>query len=270
MKTILINNRNFRTNVIIGSMAIILAGCASGPSKDISLIPTKTDQVTSTEGAFVQKVKWTHTKPDCSGDCPVLELDSLVFPGNNVLTNLIDNTLAAMTYTEDDANIPYNSVQQYEQYYWQTAADRDVTQLNAKTRYRNKFITSLELNAGMYVTGAAHGYTVTKFLNWDNQVGKVLSLQDLIQPGSYDRYVQNLKYAHKKWVHNLPEARQDIENWNRMWPFAPSDNIAITDQGLLVKYNSYEIAPYSSGQPEMIIPFNLLHDVLKPEYRPVE
>lgn len=268
MKSIITNTNNFKSNLVLGSVVIALAGCASGPSKDISLIPSKTDQVTSTDGVFVQNIKWTHKKPDCSGNCPVIELDSLVFPGNNALSKLIDNTLAKMAYTEEDQVIPYDSLQEYEQYFWQTAADKDLTQLNAKTRYRNKYITSLELNAGMYVTGAAHGFTVSNFINWDNNAQKVLKLEDLIQPGSYDRYLQNLKYAHKKWMHNLPEARQDIETWSRMWPFAPSNNVAITDQGLLVKYNSYEIAPYSSGQPELIIPFNLLHDVLRPEYRP--
>ena len=270
MKLKFTNAYNFKSNLVLGSIVIALAGCASGPSKDISLIPTKTDQVTSTDGVVVKSQKWTHKKPDCKGSCPIIELNSLVFPGNNALTRLIDSTLASMTYMENDGNIPYTSLQEYEEYFWKTAADNDTTHLNAKTRYRNKYITSLELNAGMYITGAAHGFTVNKLINWDNIAQKTLSLEDIIMPGSYDRYVQNLRYAHKKWKHNLPEARQDIENWTRMWPFAASDNVAITDQGLLVKYNSYEIAPYSSGQPELIIPFNQLHDVLKPEYRPAD
>jgi len=53
-----------------------------------------------------------------------------------------------------------------------------------------------------------------------------------------------------------------------MWPFQPAQNIALTDQGLLVKYNPYEVAPYSFGQPELLLPYSELRGILRPDYLP--
>src|SRR5690606_12956020 len=80
----------------IAVLAAMLAGCAS-QAPDISLIPTQTDAVTSQDGLFVQPVKWERTKPDCRGDCPRLSVDSVVFPGVQRLTDLVDHALAMMT-----------------------------------------------------------------------------------------------------------------------------------------------------------------------------
>lgn len=264
------NNKTFsnKINLAIVSLTLtVLAGCASGPSKDISLIPKKTDQVSSEDGLFIQPVKWAKTKPGCKGECPALSVDSLIFPGVPKLTDLVDQILAHMTNLSE-FEPPYNTINGYEAYFWENAAPRDQTMLSARTRYRNRYITAIELNSGMYLTGAAHGRTVTQFLNWDNHAQRIINLNDLLMPGTHNRFVEILELSHRKWLHGLPEARNDKSAWNRLWPFQFSDNIALTDQGVVVKYNSYEIAPYSSGQPELVIPYAQLHGVLKPMYLP--
>lgn len=38
--------------------------------------------------------------------------------------------------------------------------------------------------------------------------------------------------------------------------------------GLVVKYDAYTIAPYSHGQPEILIPYERLRGVLRPEFIP--
>lgn len=249
-------------------MMMALAGCASTAQRDISLIPAQTDAVSSKDGVFVQPVKWTHHKPDCRGECPTLAVDSLVFPGIARLTELIDHALAMMTGMGEDGQPPYATIAEFEDYFWTTAAPRDEVHLTARTRYRNRHLTVIELNSEQYFTGAAHGMTATQFLNWDNAAQRVLGLDHVIQPGARDRYVQALAKAHQAWVAQRPEAREDVAAWERLWPFQPSDNFALTDAGLVVKYDSYEIAPYSSGQPELLIPYSELQAVLKPEYLP--
>ncbi|HEY9572066.1 MAG TPA: DUF3298 domain-containing protein, partial [Pusillimonas sp.] len=79
------------------SLAGLLAACASGPTENISLIPAETAQQASKDGLFTQAVKWEHRKPGCEGDCPTLKLDSIVFPGQTRLNELIDYALATMT-----------------------------------------------------------------------------------------------------------------------------------------------------------------------------
>jgi hypothetical protein len=249
------------------SAAILLTGCASGPPENISLIPAETAQQAGKDGLFTQSVKWEHRKPGCSGDCPTLKLDSLVFPGQTRLNELIDHALAVMTGVDSSAP-PYATVAQYEDYFWKTAAPRDSTLLAAQTRYRNRNITVVELNTWQYYTGAAHGISATQFLNWDNSAGKVLGLADILEPGKGDAYVAVLRAAHQRWLATNPDAQNDPETYHRIWPFQVSQNFGFTDQGLVVKYDSYLIAPYSSGQPELLMPYSELRGILKPAYMP--
>ncbi|HLT99987.1 MAG TPA: RsiV family protein [Burkholderiaceae bacterium] len=245
-----------------------LAACASGPKENITLIPDVTDQVSSRDGLFAQSVKWKRSKPGCQGECPTLEVDSLVFAGEPELTRLVDHALAMMTGINEEGPLPYNDVASFEKYYWQVAGSRDSVTLGARLRYRSKFLTVLELNSGQYFTGAAHGMHATQFLNWDNARRELIPLDRVLASGGRPTFDAALRRAHAQWVARQPDAQADPDTWNRLWPFQDSDNYAFTDQGVVVKYNSYEIAPYSYGQPELLIPYSELEGVLKVDYLP--
>lgn len=248
---------------------LVLAACASGPRDNITLIPAgKIEQESRKDGLFTQPLKYKTSKPGCKGECPRIEVDSLVFPGVTILTELVDHALATMTGLSTDRPQPYATIKEYEDYFWQTAAPRDITIFSADARYRSRHLTVIELNTGQYVTGAAHGISATQFLNWDNNAKKVLGMADILVPQAHDQYLQVLQAAHARWLANQPEAQQDSAAFSRLWPFQPSDNFALTDAGMVVKYNSYEIAPYSSGQPELLVPYDQLRGILKPAYLP--
>src|SRR5690625_423519 len=258
-----------RKTRVCGALAVLalLSACA-GKAPDISLIPTKTDAVTSLDGLFVQPVEWSRSKPGCKGECPSLFVDSLVFLGVPKLTELVDHALAMMTGVSDQRLPPYSTIAEFEDYFWKTAAPRDTVTLAARTRYRNRYLTVIELNSGQYFTGAAHGITATQFLNWDNANSRVLGVDDLLESGTWPQFVRALERAHTRWVQHAPEARDDLETWQRLWPFQPTQNIALVDSGVVAKYGSYEIAPYSSGQPELHIPYDELRGILRPAYLP--
>ncbi|TAL90812.1 MAG: DUF3298 domain-containing protein [Candidimonas sp.] len=250
-------------------MLSLLSACASGPRNNISLIPG--DQIaaqTRKEGLFTQPIKWQHQKPGCKGECPTIKLDSIAFPGLTKLTELVDHALATMTGTSTKGVQPYDSIAGYQDYFWKTAAPRDSTLLSAKTRYRNKNLTVIELNTWQYFTGAAHGISATQFLNWDNNRHIVLALEQILQPGKLPGYVAVLRAAHKKWLAGNADARRDPQTYNRLWPFQVSENFAFTDHGLVVKYDTYQIAPYYFGQPELLLPYSALRDILQPQYLP--
>ncbi|WP_255474822.1 RsiV family protein [Pusillimonas sp. ANT_WB101] len=245
-----------------------LVGACASPPANISRIPVQTGQETSKDGLFTQPVKWEHSKPGCKGDCPTIKVDSIVFPGNPKLSDLVDNALAYMTGI-GNSNVPtYSNIAEYEQYFWKTAAPRDSTLLSARTRYRNSSLTVVELDTWQYMTGMAHGISATQFLNWDNKTAKVLSLADVLRPGQRQAYNAALKEAHSRWLSANPELVGDLDTFVRQWPFQESTNYAFTDRGLLIKYDSYQIAPYSAGQPELVIPYDSLRGILKPEFLP--
>lgn len=259
--------RSSGLGTIIAS-CMLLAACASGPSSTISLIPDQTEDISSKEGVFTQAVKWKKTQPGCQGECPTLEVDSLVFPGMPKLTELVDHALAMMTGVEGSAPPAFLNIAEYEAYFWETAAPRDTTLLAAKTRYRSKDMTVIELNSWQYFTGAAHGISATQFLNWRNSTARVLGIDDVVRPGKRPDYVEALRRAHQAWLASNPDAQADPAGYQRLWPFQENDNFAFTDHGLVVKYDSYAIAPYSHGQPELTIPYSALRNTLRPEFLP--
>lgn len=255
---------------MVSALVSLLAACAGGPQDNISLIPDRLDQETSLEGLFTQAVKYERQRPGCSGECPQLAVDSLVFPGVPRLTQLVDHALAGMTWLDAGQATPYDDISSYEAYFWQTAAPRDRTELLARTRYRNRAITVLELNVGMYQTGMAHGLTGNQLINWDNAAGRALNIDELLLDGALPEFETALREAHAKWLQQSPFAADDPGNYARMWPFVMTDNVGLTDMGLLVKYQSYEIAPYAAGQPELLIPYRRLHGILRPSYLPAD
>jgi len=262
-----ISTRLFYRATLTVAASLALAACATKPT-DISRIPTQISQETSKEGVFTQPVKWERAKPGCKGECPTIKVDSLVFPGNPQLTDMVDHGLAYMTGVGENTSPPYGTIAEYEAYFWKTAASRDSTVLIAKSRYRNRSLTVVELDTWQYMTGMAHGLSATRFLNWDNTAERLLSLDDVLKPGKKATYVAALKEAHARWLARDPYAQEDPAAYSRMWPFQESDNFGFTDQGLVVKYNSYEIAPYSAGQLELLIPYSALANVLKPAFLP--
>lgn len=249
--------------------SVLLAACASGPKDHVSLIPAEQiGQETSKEGVFTQPVKWERKAPGCEGQCPSIKVDSLVFPGNPQLTRWVDEGLAQMTTLWQDPPPGYTDLAGFEQHFWRTAAPKDSAVLAAATRYRSQGLTVLELNTWQYVTGASHGISATRFVNWDNRANRMITLRDILLPGQAGAYEAALRQAHAAWLQRHPDAQADPQQFARQWPFQATDNFALTDTGLVVKYDAYAIAPYSSGQPEMVIPYSALQGVLKHEYLP--
>ncbi len=250
-------------------LATLLAACASGPKDHVSLIPAEQiAQESSKDGVFTQPRKWERKAPGCEGQCPTITLDSLVFPGNPKLTQWVDEGLAQMTTLWQDPPPDYTNLAGFEAYFWRTAAPKDSAVLAAKARYRSQGLTVIELNTWQYITGAAHGIPATRFINWDNRTDQLITLKDILLPGRAGAYEAALRQAHAAWQSQQPDAQLDMQQFKRLWPFQLTDNFALTDTGLVVKYDAYAIAPYSSGQPELLIPYSALQGVLKPEYLP--
>lgn len=256
-----------RSWVLAVGTTLLLAACASGPD-DQTLIPAELGEQTQQQGWFTQPVQWTHQRPGCRKQCATLVVNSLAFPGHERLTARVDHALAAMTWLDDQRPVPYEDIEGYERYMWKTAGAHDETTLTARARYRNAHLTVVELEVDQYHTGMAHGISGSRFLIWDHAADRALALDDLLEPGRRGAFEALLRKAHAQWLKDSPAAQADPENFGRMWPFAPSDNVALTDEGVVVKYQPYQIAPYAAGKPELLLPYAELHGVLKPRFLP--
>ncbi|OZI56140.1 RsiV family protein [Bordetella genomosp. 4] len=253
------------------SMLVLLAGCASSTPSNITL-PSNVPQPAKTEdkvaGLEVEKIQWQGTKPGCKGQCPTIEIDSVGFPGIPKLTALVDHVLAYMTGVDPSRPRPYQTLSEYTQYFWQTAQSRDSTIFKASVKDVSPQIIAIELHTGQYLTGAAHGIPATQYLNWQRDRERVLALDEALLPNQHPALVEALQRAHQAWLTRNEDAQRDRAAYDRMWPFQESNNFALTREGLVVKYDAYSIAPYSHGEPELLIPYTELHGILRPEFMP--
>lgn len=105
-----------------------------------------------------------------------------------------------------------------------------------------------------YSEGAAHGNYSTTYINYDMESGKILTLPDIFQAG-YERMLL------PKVVKQLVE-RGDliVEEEEIMIP----QNFRVTEDGIEFVYSLYSVAPYSSGEPRVLLYSGDLEDVLTP------
>ena len=73
------------------------------------------------------------------------------------------------------------------------------------------------------------------------------------------------KAAHQQWLAQQPDAKSLADGW----PFDKTDVMALMPTGLALKYQPYSIGPYSMGTPEIVIPYERLTGIFKPDYLPL-
>jgi hypothetical protein len=237
--------RNF---IVLSSLAMLLGGCQHFASeRPVEVRQTVTEQ-----------------RPDgCKGEnCPLVNIDSLTFADEPELNRLIDARLRRMTLNGPDDRLP-ESLQSYQQRFLSTAEPGWSSYLQAKLRDQHRNILVVELSSYLYV-GGAHGMPGRGFINYDSKRDRELRLEDLLIPGQEGNFWRTARQAHQRWlVEN--EHDQDAA-FLEFWPFQQTANVALLKDSVLLKYDVYSIAPYSSGHPELFIPHEQLKGILKPEY----
>ncbi len=112
-------------------------------------------------------------------------------------------------------------------------------------------------------TGGAHGMSSQVSTNIDLAAGRDLNLEDLFVPG-YDfttviaSEVRRQRAANADHYFDESVAETDI---------LPDHHFYLTSEGIVVYFDLYEIAPYSTGIPEFTIPYERLRQGLKPEFQ---
>ena len=128
-------------------------------------------------------------------------------------------------------------------------------------------INSFEMfNIDTYIfTGGAHGMPYSEYLIFDTNTKKQVRLEDMLQSGKKPRFKALAYDAYKTWVKTVDE---DVINYEKNWPFMLSNNITLTDKGIDIQYQHYDIAPYAYGMPILSIPYSKLRTVIKPNFIP--
>jgi hypothetical protein len=133
--------------------------------------------------------------------------------------------------------------------------------VNETVYLRNESIVSIGVTTEIF-SGGAHGYKTLSFINFDPSTGQVLSTDDIFT-SDFSSFVEK-RFRQEQ---GIPE--DDNINSTGFWfeddTFHLPENIGLTEEKLILVYNSYEIAPYAAGDIILEIPIEEARPFLKIE-----
>lgn len=129
---------------------------------------------------------------------------------------------------------------------------------------QNEDLELFEISSYVF-TGGAHGMPTSEYLIFDPNTKAQIKLANMLEQGQKP-YFEALAYdAYKEWVKTVDD---DISSYEESWPFMLSDNITLTDKGMDIRYQHYDIGPYAYGMPVLSISYNKLNGIIKPNFLP--
>ncbi len=208
-----------------------------------------------------ETVTWERRQPKCKGgQCASVTVDVVRFPGNPELSALIEQELVGLI--QGPLNQGELTLDDYAAGFLARADKRSTANLTARLLRQTGALVVIRLDTNLY-TGGAHGIPVTAFLNYDRHLNRRLLLDDVVQDGRRPALADLARKAHEVW---LMENGFTDSAFAQQWPFVETDNFALGSQGLVLAYNVYALAPYSAGQPELLLPYAGLQGILRPEW----
>ena len=118
----------------------------------------------------------------------------------------------------------------------------------------------------MSFTGGAHPNSKTEYSNYRRSDGSEIELADILVAG----YGQELTAAAEKAFREVRvidegESLEDAGFWFEDGVFSLNENFGITEGGLVFYFDYYEVAPYSMGPAEIIIPYGEISSLIRDE-----
>jgi len=131
----------------------------------------------------------------------------------------------------------------------------------ARVNSNGKNVLSYYIDQATY-TGGAHPNSYNTYYNFDKATGKQLSLKDVLGAGFETALNKVIDADFRKMkglsaTDNLQDKAYLFEN-----KITYTNNFAVEKKGLRFFYNSYEIAPYSTGQTDLFIPWSDLSGII--------
>ncbi|MEN9847168.1 MAG: hypothetical protein RIS36_2315 [Pseudomonadota bacterium] len=118
------------------------------------------------------------------------------------------------------------------------------------------FVSVVVKNEGYL--GGAHGFRDEQIFVFDGQSGKVLTWDDILVTESRDIFVRAAEAEFRRARDIKPS--ESLEEAGFTFPndtFALPLNFAITDRGVSLHYNPYEVGPYVMGPTDCVVPIDV-------------
>ncbi len=148
---------------------------------------------------------------------------------------------------------------------WNTPVEDDSSTLfvTATTSVVDKKVITVHFSVGSFMAGTAHPSSYEVTLNFDINTGKVLTLDDVLR----DDYLTVLSRYSKDVLQErfIAEYDQYEEFFGKGSDPVPENyrSFLITNEGIIVVFDQYQVAAGVSGKQEVLVPWSYLSGVLK-------
>jgi len=203
-----------------------------------------------------------------SKDCKIVDISYPIFESQPALNDSINKRIQKIYTTETSYESVSGMVQGFMADYRNFKADpnfnnRRYTLISKTKVLTNNQLLGLMIESYIY-TGGAHGGTFHGFINWDTQARKQLSIYDVLKPDTHDslQVIAEKIFRKNEGISSTEPLKQYFFEDDK---FVLNENYLFTSEGIKYLYNEYEIKPYSSGRTELLIPYDSIRSLLRPE-----
>lgn len=112
--------------------------------------------------------------------------------------------------------------------------------------------------------GGAHPNSSFTFMNYDDKVKAVLTLDSVLKPNTYSKLQAVAEGIFRKNEGLTPhQSLADVYFFDKD-KFHLNSNFTLTSTGIEFLYNPYEIKPYAAGTTRLVIPYTAIKELIKP------
>ncbi len=211
--------------------------------------------------------------------CPAVEVSIPEGPENNRIAEVVHQSLQEeiiqwLDYAEENkAETIEAAIASFGEGYRELIArypDETVgweARIEGLVRFETAKVLSISLD-GYIFTGGAHGYSGRRILNFD--MGRAAELESEELFSDLEAFRQVAEAAFRK-AHDIPGGKE-INSTGFMFEenqFHLPEQIGFTPEGLLLYYNTYEVASYADGPIELTIPYKLAAPYISERLQPL-
>lgn len=193
----------------------------------------------------------------------------IIYPkahGNNAITDRINQTIenyviaqlnindAKVANLNDAITLFNNDYTQFKNEFADSSQKWEAS-IEGEVIYNMPTIVCIAINAYLN-TGGAHGNSRIDFLNFNPQTGQLYTQKELIKDlENFSAVTQN--YLNKEMDRASTDNTEtsDIADYFFGKDFQLPESFGFSDEGLIILYNTYEIASYAQGITEFTIPY---------------
>ena len=109
--------------------------------------------------------------------------------------------------------------------------------------------------------GGAHGMYNLSYYNIDLKTGTLITEKELFKPEAQDKIAGLItKGLKEKFGDKINEVLFQVDG------IQPNGNFYFNKEGIVYVFNEYDIAPYSEGLIEVLIPYAKIKEIIAPQY----